>query len=78
MKKSIYFVYIHIMQLRYKPCFLNCSGQHYSSLVLYKSLNNLITLEMPTYITTTTTMIPHSTKFQHPLHFNIPTDRTAI
>ena len=42
--------------------------------ILYKGLHDLITLEIPTYITTTTT-ITHLTRFQHPFHFNIPTAR---
>ena len=43
--------------------------------ILYKGLHNLITLEIPTYITATTTT-PYSTRSQHLLHFNIPTART--
>ena len=50
--------------------------RHISRLtILCKSLHNLITLEIPTYIITNITT-PQSTKFQHPLYFNIPTVRT--
>ena len=40
--------------------------------ILYHGLHNLISLEIPTYITTTT----HLTRFQIPFHFNIPTARS--
>ena len=43
--------------------------------VLYKCLHDLITLEIPTYVTTTTTTT-HLTRSQHPFHFNMPTART--
>ena len=43
--------------------------------ILYKYLHDLITLEIPTYITTTTTTT-HLTRFQHLFHFNIPLART--
>ena len=43
--------------------------------ILYKGLHDLITLEIPTYITTTTTTT-HLTRFQHPFHFNISTATT--
>ena len=43
--------------------------------ILYQGLHNLISLEIPTYITTTTTTTTQ-TRFQHPFHFNIPTART--
>ena len=40
--------------------------------ILCKGLHDLITLEIPTYITTTTTTTTtHLTRFQHPFHFNI-------
>ena len=43
--------------------------------ILYQGLHYLISLEIPTYITTTiTTTTP--TRFQHPFHFNIPIART--
>ena len=49
--------------------------RHISRLtILYQGLHNLISLEIPTYITTTTTT--HLTRFQHPFHFNIPTARS--
>jgi len=41
--------------------------------ILYQGLHNLISLEILTYITATTTT---PTRFQHPFHFNIPTART--
>ena len=44
-------------------------------IIFYKGLYNLITLEMPSYITSTTTT-PYSTRFQHPFHFNILKART--
>ena len=44
-------------------------------IIFYKRLYNLITLEMPSYITSTTTT-PYSTRFQHPFHFNILNART--
>ena len=44
-------------------------------IIFYKGLYNLITLEMPSYITSTTTT-PYSTRFQHPFHFNILNART--
>ena len=43
--------------------------------LLYKGLHNLITLDIPSYITTTTTT-SHITRFQHSFHFNLPIART--
>ena len=43
--------------------------------LLYKGLHNLITLDIPSYITITTTT-SHITRFQHSFHFNLPTART--
>ena len=42
--------------------------------ILCQGFHNLISLEIPTYITTTTTT--HFTRFQHPFHLNILTART--
>ena len=44
--------------------------------LLYKGLHNQITLEIPSYITTTTTTTSHIIRFKHPFHFNLPTPRT--
>ena len=43
--------------------------------MIYKGLFNIINLEIPEYITKTTTTC-HTTRYQHPLHFMIPTART--
>ena len=43
--------------------------------LLCKGLHNLITLDIPSYITTTTTT-SHITRFQHSFYFNLPTART--
>ena len=42
--------------------------------ILYQGLHNSVSLEIPTYITATTTT--PFTRFQHYFHFNIPTART--
>ena len=44
--------------------------------LLYKGLHNLITLDIPSYITTTTTTTSYITRFQHSFHFKLPTART--
>ena len=66
--------YLCRVSLRVHACKSEVINERYC-IIFYKGLYNLITLEMPSYITSTTTT-PYSTRFQHPFHFNIPNART--
>jgi len=64
-----------LSQLQWPALYIRRQISRQSLSILYQGLHNLISLEIPTYITaTTTTATP--TRFQHPFRFNLPNAKT--